>query len=303
MFSLLIERLKSGRGSIAPFALAAAFCLTTNPGFAAGTASSEELSQDEATPDEIYQDLLEQRASGEVRMLRSGRSALLMNKKDEFSALMLFEGQASFRVEVDVFKRPKGLGIDREFAVVTVDGRPEAAYVISSGKPGNSTIEGSYPLKIMAVKGKTNPEFKPYPWKRSTKYNNSPMFWGMQIDGGYWIHSTPHYGELGRPASMGCVRMTYPAAMELWDLIVNRAAGSAVIRIHASGSEKAKAVLASRGVDVSWIRERVEEDLTDALAKTRGDYSGYGHARIGKKLEWPGCDGVDCFDYFGVKKP
>jgi hypothetical protein len=212
--------------------------------------------------------------------------------------------QASYRVEVDVFKRPQSLdGISRECMTVKVDGVVRDAYIISTARPGKHTIEGVFPANIERRRGRMNPDHKPYPWRRSYKYNNSPMFWGLHLSGGYWSHSTTHYGELGRPASMGCVRMTFPAAMELWDLVVNEVSGSAVVRIHGSGSSSAHQAFRGLGVNANWITARIDSDLADAHAETTGDYDGVGHARVGQTLEFSSCEGADCFDYFGKTKP
>jgi len=210
---------------------------------------------------------------------------------------------ASYRVEIDVFKRPRGLDLEREFMTLKVDGVLQDAYVISTAKPGKYTIEGAYPVNIERRSGTKNGTPRPYPWHRSSKYQNSPMFWGLHLSGGYWTHSTTHYGELGRPASMGCVRMTFPAAMETWDTIVNRVGGSAIVRIHGSGSPSALTALSALRAQPQWLKERVEKDLSDAQAITTGDYSGVGHARPGQDLIFPSCEGVDCFEYFGRKKP
>jgi hypothetical protein len=212
--------------------------------------------------------------------------------------------EASYRVEVDVFKRPSNLdGMTLEFMTVKVDGVVQNAYIISTAKPGKHTIEGSFPANIERRRGRTNPEYKPYPWRRSRKYNNSPMFWGLHLSGGYWTHSTTHYGELGRPASMGCVRMTFPSAMELWDLVVNDVGGSAIVRIHGSGSASASEAFRNLGVNAGWINQRIQADLADAHAISTHEYTGVGHPRMGRILEFPSCEGVDCFNYFGVRKP
>ena len=211
--------------------------------------------------------------------------------------------QASYRVEVDVFKRPRNLGIDLEFMTVKLDGQLRDAFVISTARPGKYTIEGSYPVSIERRRGRTSTEYKPYPWHTSSTYQNSPMYWGLQLSGGYWTHSTPHYGDLGRPASMGCVRMTFPAAMELWSTIVNDVNGSAIVRIHGSGSASGSRAFAALGADSGWLLDRIQKDLSDAHAVTTGDYSGVGHSRVGEPLSYPSCEGVDCFEYFGKQKP
>ena len=284
----------------APFLTKAA--RANDPG---NSVSESESSDDESSPEEILADFLAKQKDGRLGHYSQYTSSSAM-PVDSVRWADLSQpkaaGPASYRVEIEVFKKPKGLGVDREFAWMYVDGQLKSIYVASTAMPGKYTIEGTFPITIVTARGKKNPAYKPFPWHKSATYNDSPMYWGLQIHGGFWIHSTPHYGQLGQPASKGCVRIDYPASMEIWDEIVNRTQGSAVIHIYGSGSSKAKAAFAARGLDPSFVADRIESDLQDALAVTHHDYHGYGHARMGQPLVWPACDGVDCFDYFGVRK-
>jgi hypothetical protein len=276
------------------------------------TPSPEWLEAQEASPEEIAAEMLEDteslfstpgvglKTSREAALPRLAPTASLERL---LKPLALPTQAATYRVEIDVFKRPKGLSMDREFMTLKVDGVLQDAYVISTAKPGKYTIEGAYPVNIERRSGISNRTAKPYPWRRSSKYQNSPMFWGLHLSGGYWTHSTTHYGELGGPASMGCVRMTFPAAMETWDTVVNRAGGSAIVRIHGSGSQSALTAMSGMGAQPQWLKDRVEKDLADAHSVSSGEYTGVGHARPGQALIFPSCEGVDCFEYFGRKKP
>jgi hypothetical protein len=278
---------------------------------------SSPLEPEEATPEEIAEEMARDTRSFYSEagpMLSTSQELLNKRLRRDFqflkgiglTPLQVASGagsQASYRVEVDVFKRPKALATGLEFMTLKVDGILQDAYVISSAVSGHYTIEGEFPVSIERRSGRTNPGLKPYPWHRSSKYQNSPMFWGLHLSGGYWSHSTPHYGDLGKPASMGCVRMSFPAAMELWDTVVNRVNGSAIVRIHGSGTSKGLAAFQALNANPSWIQERVEKDLADAQAITTGDYNGVGHARQNEPLAFPGCEDVDCFEYFGKKRP
>ncbi len=53
----------------------------------------------------------------------------------------------------------------------------------------------------------------------SQKYDNAPMHNAVFFHGGYAIHGTPHVGQLGRPASHGCIRLAPGNAAELFSLI------------------------------------------------------------------------------------
>jgi lipoprotein-anchoring transpeptidase ErfK/SrfK len=189
---------------------------------------------------------------------------------------------SSYRMTIEVFKRPSGLGIDKEFGITTVDGKIKRVFVISTAKAGKTTIEGQWELTPMGGYRNANP------WKISRTYDNSPMYWGLQISGAYWIHSTPHYGQLGRPASMGCIRTTFPASMENWDDAVNNVKGSAKIIIYGRGSAAGiKSLQAKKamytGLTLGKILTSIEKDLSDAHAISKGEYYGRGHSRGGVK--------------------
>ena len=308
---LALRSLLFGAGTVVGLAgtslILAAFAGETLP-----ESPPEALEPQEPSPEEIAEEMFgdtESLYSTPGIGLKTSREAALPRLAPTVSLdrllkpLALPTQTATYRVEIDVFKRPKGLSMDREFMTLKVDGVLQDAYVISTAKPGKYTIEGAYPVNIERRSGVSSPILKPYPWRRSSKYQNSPMFWGLHLSGGYWTHSTTHYGELGGPASMGCVRMTFPAAMETWDTVVNRAGGSAIVRIHGSGSQSALTAMSGMGAQPQWLKDRVEKDLADAHSVSSGEYTGVGHARPGQALIFPSCEGVDCFEYFGRKKP
>lgn len=63
--------------------------------------------------------------------------------------------------------------------------------------------------------------FHPYsyqPMHYSRKYDNAPMPHSIFFSGGYAIHATPHVGNLGRPASHGCVRLSPVNATTLYNM-------------------------------------------------------------------------------------
>lgn len=63
--------------------------------------------------------------------------------------------------------------------------------------------------------------FRPYLYQRmhySKKYDNAPMPNSIFFSGGYAIHATPHVGNLGRPASHGCVRLSPTNALRLYEM-------------------------------------------------------------------------------------
>lgn len=209
-------------------------------------------------------------------------------------------------VEVDVYKHDANAGLNKEFVVVVVNGQIQNAYVSSTADSQHVTPEFQN-IALDIPRGQHN---IPYPWTVSQKYFDSHMYWGLHIHGGFFIHSTPYYDALGKAASHGCVRITFPAAMELWDLVVNQETGHAA-RINVFGSTygaKGRALLAKNlaasGMTLSDLQAKVDSDYKDARAITHGEYTGRGHKRRDQDtVTWPSCGGYNCFTTFGLKQP
>ncbi len=260
----------------------------------------------------------------------------------------------------------------KEFSLLSIDGVPTKAYIISGAIEANvnvtatdkngkairdpethrivtrksmkSTPPGNYRLDpLVKERSVTNGNgfYKTadlaYPWIRSSKYGNSQMFWGLWIKGGYFIHSTPHYGELGRPASMGCIRQSFPDAMDLFKLLVEENM-SGMIRIQRMGSKAAVSRLREAIVDseyeapadaplyespkdpakdMSWVVAQLRESAAK-IDQTKKYYGSeieiLGHAWIDEvtakpaSTVWPSCGAIDqspidCFVPFKVRKP
>lgn len=230
------------------------------------------------------------------------------------------------KLQIHVFKRPKGLGIASEFLIATLDGKVKLVSLVSTGyqtEGDHATPDFSTWAKIAYRKRSasglylkmdngfyeslesTNPLDQepgkaPFPFRISYKYK-SEMYWGLHISGGYWIHSTPHVSRLGRPASMGCVRVSHPSAMELFDLAVNEAQGNAWIKIYPPTSAGTERKFEELAVSAKEVRAALKSDYLDAnqYADKSGDFLGNVLARRGKKLQIPKCGREDCFPFFG----
>lgn len=210
----------------------------------------------------------------------------------------------------------------REFATVSVDGTLRKAQIISGALEGyaeggfRTTPPGAYKLDILRYAkkvrdpdGTTTTRQVDFPWIRSEKFGNSIMYWGLWIFGGYFIHSTTHYGFLGRPASMGCIRQAYPDAMELFRL---RQDHLGMIRIHPVGSRQAYERLREIA-SPEWTLTRLAESRRNIDAYVdyadRTEIAVPGHAWIDPatdkptKVVWPECGPVDCFAVWGREKP
>lgn len=87
------------------------------------------------------------------------------------------------------------------------------------------TDSGTYQWPVStARRGYVTPTgtFRPYslqPMHYSRKYDNAPMPNSIFFSGGYAIHATPHVGNLGRPASHGCVRLSPSNASTLYSIV------------------------------------------------------------------------------------
>ena len=94
--------------------------------------------------------------------------------------------------------------------------------------------EGTYRWPVStARRGYYTPTgtFHPYslqPMHYSRKYDNAPMPHSIFFSGGYAIHATPHTGNLGRPASHGCVRLSPGNAATLYGIVKNDVGGTTI---------------------------------------------------------------------------
>jgi len=214
------------------------------------------------------------------------------------------------RVRVLVQRKPKGF--DHEFALLMVNGRIERAFLVSTAIEGKDPILGVYRLAVPRIGGKA------WPWRTSAKYHNSPMYWALQIQGGYFIHSSPHYGNLGAPASMGCIRASLPDAMQLFDAVVNRSGngtGTIILRegvdleTDSAASKELSSALRDSGWSVEQLKESLESNRREIESVSTGDLEyapgvpAEAHFRpFADQFEasqvFPTCNGSDCWKLY-----
>lgn len=116
------------------------------------------------------------------------------------AAGLLATGPADADVRVRISKSSQKM-------TVWVDGYTYAVWPVSTGRRGYSTPSGT---------------FRPHrlePRWFSRKYDMAPMHNAIFYRGGYAIHGTSHVGQLGRPASHGCVRLHPSNARALFSLV------------------------------------------------------------------------------------
>lgn len=115
------------------------------------------------------------------------------------AACFLFSTPALADYDIVVNKRHQTMSVYENGELLDV-------WPVSTARRGYSTPSGS---------------FHPYSYQLmhySKKYDNAPMPHSIFFSGGYAIHATPHVGNLGRPASHGCVRLHPQHATILYNM-------------------------------------------------------------------------------------
>ena len=103
-------------------------------------------------------------------------------------AAVFFSTSAMAEYHVVVSKRSQIMNVYQ-------DGELIDRWLVSTARKGYYTPTGN---------------FHPYSYQLmhySKKYDNAPMPHSIFFSGGFAIHATPHTGNLGRPASHGCIRL------------------------------------------------------------------------------------------------
>ena len=101
------------------------------------------------------------------------------------------------------------INIDLSSQTMTVHSGSGETYVwpISSGRAGHATPRGVFRPRAL------------YAMVHSAKYGNAPMPHSIFFYGQYAIHGTTAVGDLGRPASHGCVRLSPGHAATLFAMV------------------------------------------------------------------------------------
>lgn len=114
------------------------------------------------------------------------------------------------------------------------NGKNLHTWPISSGRAGYRTITGTFKPQWM-----TRMHY-------SRKYDNSPMPNAIFFRGGFAIHGTYATGQLGSPASHGCVRLAPSNAKALYNLVSKHGQGQTTISVYGSPRDRAPAVASSK---------------------------------------------------------
>ena len=108
--------------------------------------------------------------------------------------------QAKSAVKVEISR-------DAQKMNVYVGGKLKHTWAVSTGRKGFKTPSGAY-----------KPTWMTKMW-HSKQWHNAPMPNSVFFKEGFAIHATNETGNLGRPASHGCVRLAPKNAAKLFDLI------------------------------------------------------------------------------------
>lgn len=81
------------------------------------------------------------------------------------------------------------------------------SWPVSTARAGKITPRGTYQPQWFSK------------YHRSSKYNNAPMPHSVFYSGDYAIHGTDAIGNLGTPASAGCVRLHPDNAAVLYEMV------------------------------------------------------------------------------------
>ena len=111
------------------------------------------------------------------------------------------------------------INIDLTSQTMTVHSGTGETYVwpISSGRAGHATPRGVFRPRAL------------YTMVHSAKYGNAPMPHSIFFYGQYAIHGTTAVGNLGRPASHGCVRISPGNAATLFAMVQRQGAEIRII--------------------------------------------------------------------------
>jgi hypothetical protein len=113
------------------------------------------------------------------------------------------QARALVRIDID---------LQQQRMSVTSASGAEYSWPVSSGRVGHLTPRGVFrPQRLMLI-------------AYSIKYEMAPMPHAIFFSGGYAIHGTNAVGQLGRPASHGCVRLAPGNAATLYALVQHEGA-------------------------------------------------------------------------------
>jgi len=160
-----------------------------------------------------------------------------------------------------------GLSAAPAGAVVQIDIDLSKQRMVVADKRGAKHV---WPISS-ARRGYVTPrgQFRPTVLRRmhySRKYDNAPMPHSIFFRGGYAIHGTNAVGQLGRPASHGCVRLAPGAAARLFAMVKR---DGARIRITGAPPQMRRADAAEASPQAGLALAAVAQDGITQVARGR----------------------------------
>lgn len=119
--------------------------------------------------------------------------------KNLIVAMMLLSTPALAETNITVSKSQQMMQVDSDYG--------SYQWPVSTARRGYYTPTGTFHVQAM--------EKMHY----SRLYDWSPMPSSIFFNGNIAIHGTPHTGNLGRPASHGCIRISPTNAKTLYDIV------------------------------------------------------------------------------------
>jgi hypothetical protein len=178
-----------------------------------------------------------------------------------FGLYTLFTLWFGYEAKADVY-----IDVDKTAQEMTVfvDGVEEYTWPVSTGKAGYDTPVGDYGLNGMHEV-----------WY-SKQWDNAPMPHAIFFTKkGHAIHGTTEDGNLGSPASHGCVRLSLENAETLYNLVseqgqeATRVALGGAIEVQVAESPEEEWALPDLPEVPEWVPDSVDEVLAAAKAARR----------------------------------
>lgn len=150
------------------------------------------------------------------------------------------------------------VNLSKQSMAVSEDGKAKFNWPVSSGRVGYLTPTGTF-----------RPQWMAKMW-HSRKYDDAPMPNSIFFTGGFAIHATAAYSQIGRAASHGCVRLAPTNAATLFKMVQKHGMDRTKIVVYGSTPIEPTIArndprLAPRPLQVSPVRYTVAAPSKSAL--------------------------------------
>ena len=151
-------------------------------------------------------------------------------------SVFMLQTQASAKVRIDIDLSSQSMRVDGDAGSFN--------FPISSARAGYTTPRGYYrPQRLARM-------------HYSKKYHISPMPYSIFFRGGYAIHGTGAVGQLGRPASHGCIRLSPANAATLYQMVQAEGARISISGTPPGWTMVAKAHHSQKHVHIARVHQK-----------------------------------------------